>query len=140
MAKAELQVSSQVAPLSSPMSLHRTCIPPAALTKESCWSLPFSPPLQSVHQQVLPVLSLGPHCHPSNTVLTGLLAVILYHCSQSVLDIVAELSCKTKSGPGQVVQLVRASSNSTKVVGSISSPGTYKKQPMNISNSGATNQ
>ena len=34
-------------------------------------------------------------------------------------------------GPGSIAQLVRASSSYTKVVGSISNQGTYKKQPMN---------
>ena len=34
-------------------------------------------------------------------------------------------------GPGQVAQLVRASSQCTKVVGSIPAQGTCKNQPMN---------
>ena len=42
--------------------------------------------------------------------------------------------------PGQVAQLVRASSWYTMVVGSIPGQGTYKNQPMNASVHGTTNQ
>ena len=52
------------------------------------------------------------------------------------------LNCPSKDeqGPGQVAQLVRASSQYTKVVGSISGQGTYRKQPMNAYISRTTNQ
>ena len=39
---------------------------------------------------------------------------------------------KNNMSPGQVAQLVRASSQYTKVVSSISSQGPYKKQLMNL--------
>ena len=35
------------------------------------------------------------------------------------------------SGPGQVAQLVKASSPNSKVAGSIPGQGTYKEQPLN---------
>ena len=41
------------------------------------------------------------------------------------------LSINKNKGPGQVVQLVGVLSQHTKVAGSISGQGTYKKQPMN---------
>ena len=43
----------------------------------------------------------------------------------------AETLKRTLEGLGQVSQLVRASSQYTKVVGSIPYQGTYNKQPMN---------
>ena len=48
---------------------------------------------------------------------------------------------KTKGcdGPGQVAQLVRASSPYAKVAGSIPGQDTYKNQPMSTSISGTTN-
>ena len=44
-----------------------------------------------------------------------------------------------RQSPGQVAQLVRASSQNTKVEGSIPGQGTYKTQPMNARTSGTTN-
>ena len=43
-------------------------------------------------------------------------------------------------GPGWVAQLVRASSQYTKVAGSIPGQGTRKTQPMNASVHGAANR
>ena len=45
-----------------------------------------------------------------------------------------------RSSPGQVAQLVKASSQNINVVGSMSYQGTYKNQLMNVLISGTTNQ
>ena len=47
---------------------------------------------------------------------------------------------KQKSHPGWAGHVVRTSSQYSKVVGSISSQDTYKKQPMSAFISGTTNQ
>ena len=51
----------------------------------------------------------------------------------------AGLKVRRQMGPGWVAQLLRASSQYTKLVGSIPGQGTYEKQPMNASISETTN-
>ena len=59
--------------------------------------------------------------------------------SHHPIPIKMAITKKWKIGPGQIVQLVRASSQYTKVAGLIPGQSTSENQPMNELVSGATN-
>ena len=60
--------------------------------------------------------------------------------SFQVYQLQAFFCIKTSGSPGQSAQLFRASSQFTKVEGSIPVQGTYRKQPMNAWMGGKTKQ